>query len=532
MMQYRRLGRSHLRVSRVGFGTCQLRLVTEQEAIDTLKRGFDLGVNIVHTAPDYEGAFKLVAQSIEESGHDVIVASQGYGDMAHFEWLFETTCRTLKKQSLEIFGIACIDDREYLGENVWDPGGMVEFLLKKKQDGRLAAVFCTTHGTPGYIKKLITSGVFDAVMVSYNPLGFHLLSYYPEPPRTPENISRHKQEIFPLAARHDVGLMIMKPLAGGLLCDSKAFPPHADFCPRPKKLGARDILRSMLLNDEICCVFPGTASVEEAEENALSGHEPMGVSSDTLRIIENVVDDRKTSLCSRCGRCDALCSKGLPVSWLFRDAYISNYPSETFETIDRLQYFHLHPENIPSCSTCTQVTCLCPNGIDIPKSLINIHKQMIALKEKSLLPTPANELQKNIGREATGVKLVRRDIPTSLHSGQKATCRLYLHNAGEKTWISSRALGKNKGMVLAVFISGNLLQHVRLRHDVEPEARTHFVFELRAPKRIGHYQLGFFLMQYSKAGSRTESTEILTLPLFVKPIAPRDQDAEKVIEAA
>ena len=270
-MQYRRVGKSRLRVSSIGFGTCQLRLVTEQQAIDTLKKGFDLGVNVVHTAPDYEGTVEIVAQSIEESGYNVIVASQGYGDLAHFEWLFETTCRTLKKRSLEIFGIACIDDREHLGENVWDPGGMVEFLLKKKQDGRLAAVFCTTHGTPEYIKKLITSGVFDAIMVSYNPLGFHLLSYYPEPPKTPENISSHKQEIFSLAARHDVALMIMKPLAGGLLCDSKAFPPHADFCPRPRKLGARDILRSMLLNDEICCVFPGTASVEEAEENALSG---------------------------------------------------------------------------------------------------------------------------------------------------------------------------------------------------------------------------------------------------------------------
>jgi len=532
MMQYRRVGRSRLRVSSIGFGTCQLRLLTEQQAIDTLKKGFDLGVNVVHTAPDYEGTVEIMAQSIEESGHDVIVASQGYGDMAHFEWLFETTCRTLKKRSLEIFGIACIDDREYFGENVWDPGGMVEFLLKKKQDGRLAAVFCTTHGTPEYIKKLITSGVFDAIMVSYNPLGFHLLSYYPEPPKTPENISRHKQEIFRMAARHDVGLMIMKPLAGGLLCDSKAFPPHADFCPGPKKLGARDILRSMLLNDEICCVFPGTASVEEAEENALAGHEPMGVSSDTLRIIEHVVDDKKTSLCSRCGRCDALCSKGLPVSWLFRDAYISNYPSETFETIDRLQYFHLHPENIPSCSTCTEVTCLCPNGIDIPKSLINIHKQMLTLKEKALLPTPPSLLGQDITRQAIGVKLVRRDIPTILHLGQKAVCRLYLHNAGQQTWIASRTSGKNRGVVLAIFESDKLRQNVPLRHDVEPGARTHFVFELSAPNHPGHYQLGFFLMQYSKAGSQTESTEILTTTLFVKPIVPRDRDAEKVIEEA
>ena len=37
-MEYRRLGKSNLHVSAVGFGTVQLRLVSEQQAIDTLKR--------------------------------------------------------------------------------------------------------------------------------------------------------------------------------------------------------------------------------------------------------------------------------------------------------------------------------------------------------------------------------------------------------------------------------------------------------------------------------------------------------------
>ena len=409
---------------------------------------------------------------------------------------------------------------------------MIEFLLEKKEESRLGAIFCTTHGKPEYIKKLITCGIFDAIMLSYNPLGFHLLSYYPEPPKIPEDIASHKEEIFPLAARHNVGLMIMKPLAGGLLCDSKAFPPYEDFVSSSIKVSARDILRSILLNDEVCCVFPGTASAEEAEENALSGHEPIGVTPDTLRRIGQTVGERKKSLCNRCGICDSLCSKGLSVSWLFRDAYINNYPSETFETVDRLQYFHLHSKiDICICSTCTDVSCSCPNGIDIPNSLINIHRQMLTLREKALLPTPPSQLCQDIGREAIGVRLVRRDLPTVLHPGQKAVCRLYLHNAGQQTWIESRASGKKGGVALAIFESDKLRQHVPLRHDVEPGARTHFVFELRAPNRPGHYGLGFFLMQYSEVGSLSKSTEIFTSPLFVKPMAPRDRDAEKITEA-
>jgi hypothetical protein len=224
-MEYRRLGRSNLRVSAVGFGSCQLRRVPEQQALDTLKRGFDLGVNLVHTAPDYEGADDLVAQAVQESGRNVLILTQGYGDLAHFEWLFESACRKFKKHRLEMFGIACIDDREYLGEPVWGPGGMVEFLQNKKKPGRLGATFCTTHGPPEYIARLVTSECFDAIMLSYYSLGSHLLSYHPDPSRPYEDIPRNRTEIFSLAARHDVGLMIMTPLAGGLLCEQELPTP-------------------------------------------------------------------------------------------------------------------------------------------------------------------------------------------------------------------------------------------------------------------------------------------------------------------
>ena len=95
-MEYRRLGRTGLQVSTVGFGTCQLRLVPRTQAIDTLLKGFDLGVNIVHTAPDYGTAEEIVAEALTHTRAKVIVASQGYdvpgnsdGPVAHFERLFE-----------------------------------------------------------------------------------------------------------------------------------------------------------------------------------------------------------------------------------------------------------------------------------------------------------------------------------------------------------------------------------------------------------------------------------------------------------
>ena len=138
-MEYRRLGKSHLSVSTVGFGTAQLRLTSETQAIDTLLKGFDLGVNIIHTAPDYGNAIDIISKALKRTDKKIIVASQGYdrplneqGPVSYFESLFESTCSSFGTDRLDLYGIACIDDREIHKENVWGKNGMVDFLLEKK----------------------------------------------------------------------------------------------------------------------------------------------------------------------------------------------------------------------------------------------------------------------------------------------------------------------------------------------------------------------------------------------------------------
>jgi len=517
-MQYRRLGRSNLRVSVVGFGTCQLRRVPEQQALDTLKRGFELGVNLVHTAPDYEGADDLVAQAVRESGRDVLILTQGYGDLAHFEWLFESACRKFGKKRLEMFGIACVDDREYLGEPVWGPGGMIQFLQTKKAEGRLGATFCTTHGAPEYIAKLVASNCFDAIMLSYNSLGFHLLSYHPDPSRAYEDIPRNRTEIFPLAARHDVGLMIMKPLAGGLLCESKSFPPRVAFSTAPAKLSAADVLRDILRHPEVSCVVPGTSSVEEAEDNARAGHVPIVLSVDNGQTFGPIIDEIKAEICSRCGVCDSLCSEHLPVSWLFRDAYITHYPSETFETVDDLRYFNIHPWDTAACSTCSNVTCSCPYGIDIPSSLIKVHTEMKARQEQGVLPMPPTMPAEQSPTETLDGAVVTREIPQTLRARERAVCRVYVQNTGRATWIVPGASDGVQGLEVELAVRGKNVtaRTIPVRHHVEPGARTHFAFDIEAPETPCTISLKLTLRAHRPRWAlRRASIELLTTTIAV-----------------
>ena len=210
-MKLNRIGTTDLMLSAVGFGTAQLRMVPERQAVDTLLRGFELGVNWVHTAPDYGGAEEIVLQAIRRSGRkDLVMGTVGYGGPQKLEELFEHTCEMVGSDRLDLYGIACIDDREFVKENVWEPGGMVEFLRRKKEAGRIRALFCTTHAPPDRVAHLIECGVFDAIMLAYNPLGFHVLSYHAlSEGKQYEELEENRRRIFPLALERQVSLLVM-----------------------------------------------------------------------------------------------------------------------------------------------------------------------------------------------------------------------------------------------------------------------------------------------------------------------------------
>jgi predicted aldo/keto reductase-like oxidoreductase len=473
-MVYRRLGRTNLQVSAVGFGTCQLRMVPRDLAIETLMRGFSLGVNIIHTAPDYEGADEIVREAVERAQRQVVVCSQGYGSMANFEELFERTYRKFARPdgALAMFGVACVDDRERLRENVWGTGGMVNFLQKKKREGRLLGTFCTTHGRPDYIRKLIDSGAFDAIMIAYNPLGFHLLSANLGEAHM-ESLSGNL-ELFSHAAKHDVGLMLMKPLAGGLLCDGKAFPPYFGL-DRNALLQPGDVLRYLLaLHPQVTCVVPGTASVAEAEENALAGFGPLEIAPEKARRIAERIEALGATICSRCGHCDDLCSRKLPVSWLFRAAYIDNRRSMTFETPSGYEYFHLHKSGAATCASCDAITCLCPAGIDIPGSLKRIHGQMLELRQRGVLATPTNNSRPLPGLAGRVLRQER------FEADGRAYLRLVIENNGSVPWL----LEQYAHIFLKVSHGRWSWTRVPLCADVVLGQRCHFVFA--APRSNRH----------------------------------------------
>jgi ferredoxin len=271
----------------------------------------------------------------------------------------------------------------------------------------------------------------------------------------------------------------MKPLAGGLLCESKAFPPRTNLVERDPNINARDILKFILAHEAVTCVVPGTASVAEAQENAIAGHNLSSTLAQDYSSLAQQIKYLQTTLCSRCGICDDLCSQNLPVSWLFRASYINLFPSETFETWDGVEYFQLHPDSESICANCDNITCNCPYSIDIPEDMIILHQQMSELKNKGYIANGKDDVIRF--DDSFSAKVILHDIPEVISESQTQICRIYIENRSTRGWFPDATKFDNASVKLLVFLNNLNYSEVYLRSEVNCQQRTHFVFTLEPP---------------------------------------------------
>jgi glutamate-1-semialdehyde aminotransferase/ferredoxin len=181
----------------------------------------------------------------------------------------------------------------------------------------------------------------------------------------------------------------------------------------------------------------------------------------------------KAGACSRCGECDGSCSQNLHISWLLRAAYVENHRLMPFETQPHLRYFDLHPERFTAlCADCTQVTCRCPYGIDIPRDIGRVHGLMVDLLRRGRavaspkVPEP---------RAPYAAALAGWDRDEVERPGWIPACRLSLQNTGSASWVMPPPYP---------FVSLEVTEHgvprheLALRSDIGPDMPCMFAFPL------------------------------------------------------
>lgn len=242
-LRTRRLGRTGLLVTELGFGAASVADVPEGE--ETLLRAFSLGINFVETGQCYRGSEYLIGRVLQTLGQNegsgVHMASKTLkrsrdGALADLE----RSLRHLGLPKVDIYQLNSVEEEAW--EQVMAKGGALEGLKEAREHGLVDYIGISSH-TVEVLRRAVESQEFDTIQIKYSPFE-----------TTGEALIR-------LAQERDIGVIAMKPLGGfGMLGWLKS-SRHARF------LNARTLLRHALSNRYLSVVIPGMRFPWEAEEN-------------------------------------------------------------------------------------------------------------------------------------------------------------------------------------------------------------------------------------------------------------------------
>jgi aryl-alcohol dehydrogenase-like predicted oxidoreductase len=233
-MQYRKLGRTGLEVSVLGYGAWGIGKAgwvgaDDDESLRALRRAIERGVNFIDTALGYGNGHSetLVGQVVREAQGTVYMstkippknsqwpARQGVPANEAFpgDWVVECTERSLANLGLETIDVQQFHvwSDEWLGQGDW-----AEAIDRLRSEGKIRyfGVSINDH-QPSNGVKLVQSGLADTVQVIYN--------IFDQGPA---------DELFPAVKAADVGVIVRVPFDEGGLT-GKVTPdtrfPDGDF---------------------------------------------------------------------------------------------------------------------------------------------------------------------------------------------------------------------------------------------------------------------------------------------------------------
>jgi len=238
----RRLGRTGLLVSEVGFGGAHVATVDEGE--EALFRAFSLGVNFVETGRAYGESEYLIGRALRRLGEDarpVYVASKTLKrtrDGALNE--LERSLAHLGLDSVDIYQLNDVDEVSWA--QAMASGGALDGLQEAREQGLVRFIGFSSHSVE-VLRWGVESGQFDTIEVKYSPF------------------NREGEAVIRLAHRRDIGIIGMKPFGGfGMLGSLKA-------APAGHVLDAGTLLRYALSNRRLSVAIPGMRFVREVQEN-------------------------------------------------------------------------------------------------------------------------------------------------------------------------------------------------------------------------------------------------------------------------
>jgi predicted aldo/keto reductase-like oxidoreductase len=350
LLQKRKLGRTGLQVSVVGFGGTWISQLSMDKAVKVVQRAFELGINYFDTAKlDGDSEEKLGAALKDVRDECVLATKTASRTRSESLADFKSSLGRLKTDRLDLIQLHGIDDEKTL-RKAMGSGGSLEMCKKARSEGLVDFIGITSH-KPRVLIKAIETNEFDTILVPLNVVTRQAL-----------------EDLLPRAKELDIGVAIMKPLSAktsqlitclynpslSLLSDE---PELRSLLGQDSASMVRNALRFVLAQD-VSVVVTGLKSIKEVETAAQVGNRYRELTSDEEERFSVQFGDE---YCRDCGLC-LPCPQNIDIAAILR--FQTLYATYGLKSWAKKLYNGLEVD-VTNCTECDKCEPKCPYNLPV-----------------------------------------------------------------------------------------------------------------------------------------------------------------------
>lgn len=323
----RKLGKTGILVNEVGLGGIPIQRTNKEVVRNMLFVMKEKGMNFVDTARGYTNSEELLGYGLQGIRDNFIIATKSmartYEGMKSDIDISLTKLQTKYIDLYQLHNVQLSDDIS----------GAIKALEDAKKEGKIKHIGITTHSIEVFERE-VELNRFETVQFPYNI------------------VESQGEKLIDEATKQGIGVIVMKPLAGGAIDDSRL------------------AIKYILNNENVSVVIPGMESIEQVIEN---GNVKAGkISKIEEEEIEKIKNHLKSNFCRRCGYCQP-CPVGINIPLMFLcEGYYLRYGLKGWAK-ERYNSMKVLPSKCVKCGKCESK---CPYNINIRERITDIVRLM------------------------------------------------------------------------------------------------------------------------------------------------------------
>jgi predicted aldo/keto reductase-like oxidoreductase len=333
-MEKIRLGRTELFVSRSGFGALPIQRISVDESKYLLRKAYHSGINFFDTAKGYTDSEEKIGYALSDVRQNLILATKS--PSKDKQGLLDDLDQSLRRMKTDYIDILQLHNPP----SVPEPGGedgLYEGLMEAKEQGKIRFVGMTNHRL-NVALEAIESDLYDTMQFPLNYLS-----------------SEKDLQIIETCKQHDMGVIAMKALSGGLITNAA-------------------LTFAFLRQYDTVVPIWGVQRESELDEFLSLEQHPPALDDNIWQSIEQDRKELSGAFCRGCGYC-LPCPVEIPINMAARmSLLLRRMPYQRFLE----EEWKGKMDRIEDCIDCGQCRERCPYDLDTPNLL---KRQLIDYRE-------------------------------------------------------------------------------------------------------------------------------------------------------